>query len=68
MAKQARLRFMQDGSRHWYAIPAEKREAFSKRAESFTDDNPRGDPDVGFDEYRLGMHVCNYSFADLQGG
>lgn len=69
---KARFRLVQDDSCHWYAIPADKREEFDLWVKSFDDDNyveddkPKPYTGVDFDEYRLNMHVSNYSFANLR--
>jgi hypothetical protein len=58
-----RFCFVQDDSCHWYCIPADQRHNFDLWVESFVADAStyRG-PD--FEQYRLNMHISNYSFTD----
>lgn len=55
-----RLRFIQDDSGHWYAIPADRREEFELWVASENSSE--------FDCFRLNMHPTNYTFVDLDEG
>lgn len=66
-----RFRIVSDDSGHEYAIPAHLREQFNAWVVSFDDfDAPEGTERVyegpDFDEYRLNMHISNYTLTDLQ--
>ncbi len=63
MINQKRFRLEQDNSGHWYCIPADIT-TLSKFEDWYNEDPDYTGP--SFDEYRLNMHPCNYSFVDFQ--
>lgn len=62
MAKQ-RYRLVSDDDGHDYVIAAEERPAFDAWIEAVSNDDYSK---RGFDDQRLGMHISNYTFTDLQ--
>ena len=63
-----RLRFVQDDSSHWYAIPSDKKVAFDTWVLALGDEAEPYVPYEGeaFDDYRIDGYPGFYTFADLQ--
>jgi hypothetical protein len=71
MAKQSsgvRTRFVQDDSSHWYAIPADKKDAFDAWVLYMSDEGAVYVPYEGeeFDDFRIDGYPGFYTFTDLQ--
>ena len=66
--RSARFRLVQDDSGHWYAIPADKQNAFEAWVVYMADEGEVYVPYEGeeFDEYRLDMHPSSYTFSNLK--
>jgi hypothetical protein len=60
-----RLRFVQDDSSHWYAIPADFKAAFARWIESCADDAPAYSG-LTFENFRIDGYPGFYTFTDLQ--
>lgn len=60
------MRLVSDDSGHRYAIPAGERANFDAWVASFEDDVDSGYKGPDFEQYRLDMHIANYTFTDLQ--
>ena len=57
--------FVQDDSCHWYCIKEQDRKEFEEWVDSFNNYKVEW-KGKEFDGNRLGMHISNYTFTDLQ--
>jgi len=74
--RNARFRFIQDDSGHWYSIPEKERDKFLEQLDAdreaeekcLYEDSDEGFPEstFEFDDCRLDMHPSNYTFENLQ--
>jgi hypothetical protein len=63
--KAKRLRFIQDDSCHWYAIPAEQGVEFERWVKSFEDETEDQYDGPDFENCRLN-HPSRYTFVGLK--